>query len=146
MAWKVPPWLAWNSIFPLVRAQFQNPTSCSLKKSPAYFYASVLTICLEQALTLFLSLAVESHWLFSGFIKGTHSPPWSNVTTVCTELSTQWEQGGKTNNQPLSQVVSKNVPKNIAAFRLVPSASTLVMNTPLSDVTLVKSLSPPVAV
>lgn len=39
--------------------------------------------------TFSLFLAVESHFAFSGFLKGTHSPPWSKVITDWIELS-EW--------------------------------------------------------
>lgn len=37
--------------------------------------------------TLLGSLAVASHLELAGFLRGTHSPPWSKDTTDCTELS-----------------------------------------------------------
>lgn len=64
----------WRALGAEGKQQQKSPAHLTLK---TYFLLSVLTFA--------GSLAVASHLLFTGFLRGTHSPPWSKEMTDCTE-------------------------------------------------------------
>lgn len=74
--------IKWNAVW-LYNLQMQIVSSDHRKQNPD----TPVSVSAISLFTFSGSLAVASHLLLAGFVRGTHSPPWSKDTTDCTELS-----------------------------------------------------------